>query len=78
MLAQTQQDALTKTLVPKLLSNAAMHYATGSAASLSPYVLLGVLTDIDGFVECFKYQCKCTGQLPRRFCKGLAGKHCAC
>lgn len=78
ILDQAQQDSLTKALVPKLVSNWVNHYATGSSASLSPYVLLGVLTDVDDFVDCFRYSCRCSGQPPRRFYDGLAGKYCAC
>lgn len=78
ILEQSQVDDLKKVNVPKLMSNWLNHYATGSAASLSPHVLLGVLTTIDNVSDCFKYTCKCLGGTQRRFYRNLAAKHCSC
>ena len=64
--------------VPALVANWVSHYATGSASSLSPYVLLGVLDTIDEVSDCFKYDCKCSGSAKRRFYKKLSKKHCSC
>ena len=64
--------------VPALISNWVSHYPTGSAASLSPYVLKNVLDTIDQVSDCFKYDCNCSGTPRRRFYKNLSRKHCGC
>ena len=64
--------------VPALVANWVSHYATGSASSLSPYVLMGVLDTIDEVSDCFKYDCNCTGTVRRRFYRNLSNKACSC
>lgn len=79
ILSATQTNDLDKVLVPKLMGNLINHYATGTTTSISPYVLLGVLDDIDKLVECFKHACTCVGGgAGTRFYKSLSEKHCAC
>jgi len=64
--------------VPALVANWVNHYATCSASSLSPYVLMGILETIDIVSDCFKYDCSCTGTLKRRFYRNLSKKDCGC
>jgi hypothetical protein len=78
ILPQAQRDALQKVLAPKIVANWIAHYATGSTASLSAHVLLGFLTVVDEFVDCFKYDCTCSGGTQRRFYKSLSKKACGC
>jgi hypothetical protein len=62
---------------PSIVANWINHYSTGVATSITPYVLLGVLTTIDDLSDCFKHPCTCGGPNPR-FYKSLASKHCSC
>ena len=64
--------------VPALIANWVNHYATGSASSLSPYVLMKVLDTIDDVSNCFKYDCNCSGAVRRRFYRKLSKKTCSC
>lgn len=65
--------------VPALAGNWVAHYETGTSASLSPTVLLGVLDTVDAFADCFKYDCRCQGAAPRRrYLKSLDAKYCRC
>jgi hypothetical protein len=41
--------------VPALIGNWVTHYETSSGTSVTPPVLKGVLTTIDKFAECFRY-----------------------
>ncbi len=78
ILPRAQRDALRKVNAPKIIANWIIHYATGNTSSISPHVLLGLLTAVDEFVDCFKYDCKCSGGPQRRFYKSLSKKACGC
>ena len=78
ILEQSQVNDFDSVHVPALVANWVSHYATGSASSLSPYTLLGVLDTIDKVSDCFKYDCSCSGKVRRRFYKNLSKKHCSC
>jgi hypothetical protein len=74
-----QQVADLETVhMPALVGNWLSHYSTATGASLSPYVLTGVLDTIDKLSECFKYPCTCGGGTQLRFYKNLAAKACKC
>jgi hypothetical protein len=64
--------------VPALVANWVNHYATLTGASLSPYVLIGVLDTISRFSECFMYNCNCQGPVKLRFYRNLGSKACSC
>jgi len=80
ILEPSQVNALKNTHVPSLIANWVSHYSTGAISSFSPYVLLGVLDDIDSIADCFKYDCHClpNTQTVRRYYKTLSSKHCNC
>ena len=78
VLEPSQRDGVRNIYVPRLLANWITHYATGSVASLSPRVLMGVLQDVDAFVDCFRYTCTCGGGPQQRFYKNLGQKACNC
>jgi len=80
ILESSQVSALENNHVPSLISNWVSHYSTGAISSFSPYVLLGVLDDIDSIADCFKYDCHClpNTQTVRRYYKTLSSKHCNC
>jgi predicted secreted protein len=78
ILSQQQLDDLAKVHVPALVGNWVSHYATASVASLSPYVLLGVLDTINKVTECFMYPCGCGAGSQPRFYKNLTSKACKC
>ena len=77
-LEPTQISDFDNIHVPALIANWVNHYATGSSASLSPYVLMGVLDTIDDVSDCFKYDCNCSGTVRRRFYRKLSSKACSC
>ena len=64
--------------VPALIANWVSHYSTATGASLSPYVLLGVLNTINNLSECFMYPCHCSGGTQPRYYKSLDAKACKC
>ena len=78
VLERTQVATLQTSHVPALVGNWLSHYATGVTASFSPHTLLGVLDTVDNFLECFRYDCRCSGSVQRRFYKALTSKRCAC
>jgi hypothetical protein len=80
ILEEPQTNILKNTLVPSLIANWVSHYSTGVISSFSPYLLLGVLNDIDSIADCFKYDCHCLSntQTVRRYYKTLSSKYCNC
>jgi hypothetical protein len=78
ILGSKQVNDLETVYVPALVGNWVSHYATATGASLSPYVLIGVLDTINSVAECFMYLCKCGGGSQLRFYKNLSSKACAC
>jgi hypothetical protein len=78
VLDPAQHSALDQTLVPTLVANWLSHYPTGVAASLTPYVLQGVLDTVDQIADCFRYHCTCSGTSQKRFYRSLSTKHCQC
>lgn len=78
ILTPSQQAGVDSTYSPKIIANWVTHYATGTAASLSAHVLLGVIKDLDVYVECFKHDCHCSGGVQRKFYKSLTEKRCKC
>jgi hypothetical protein len=78
ILNQQQVDDLVRVHVPALVGNWVSHYASASGASLSPYVLLGILDTINKLSECFMYPCRCGGGSQLRFYKDLTSKACTC
>ncbi len=78
VLEPSDVTGLTNVHLPALVSNWISHYATGVAASWSPYALKGVLDTIDRFAACFRYECSCQGATKERYYKSLATKACTC
>jgi len=78
ILEQSQIDDLEKTHIPSFVSNWLSHYSTGVVSSLSPYILLGVLDTIDAISDCFKYDCKCSGAIKKRYYRSPSKKDCSC
>lgn len=78
VLDSSQYSQLDTVIVPSIIGNWVTHYATGATSSLSPHVLLSVLNTVDEFVDCFRYDCSCSGSTCRRFYKSLSHKHCGC
>ena len=78
ILTLQQVNDLTGVYVPSIVGNWVSHYSTSSAASVTPYVLLGVLDAIDKLADCFRYPCACGGGTQQRFYKSLSSKACAC
>lgn len=64
--------------VPAIVGNWVSHYASSTGASLSPYVLIGLLDTINKVTECFMYPCMCRGGSNLRFYKNLSSKACSC
>jgi len=58
--------------VPALIGNWVSHYETGSGSNLSAPMLRGVITTIDDFGECFRYDDKTSGTTVRRFYPSLS------
>jgi DNA repair exonuclease SbcCD ATPase subunit len=79
LVLQTSQLLKIETIyVPALVANWISHHSTGASASLSPYVLLGVLDSINDLCGSFMYECNCTGSLKLRFYRNLYAKACSC
>lgn len=78
ILDASQVSNLQSVIVPGLIGNWVTHYATGVTSSLSPHVLLSVLTTVDDFADCFRYDCSCSGTVSRRYYKTLSRKDCTC
>jgi hypothetical protein len=78
ILSPTQISALETSHIPALVGNWISHYSTGVTSSFSPYVLLSVLDTIDKLADCFKYDCRCSGSVQRRYYKDLTSKQCGC
>ncbi len=74
----TNTQNFLNTLVPHLVSNWISHYATNNVNSLSPHVLKDILNKVDDIADCFKYDCKCSGSIQRRYYKDLTSKQCNC
>ena len=75
--AQQVRDLETVHL-PALVGNWVSHYSTGTGASLSPYVFLGLLDTINKVTTCFMYSCSCSGSPQPRFYRNLTTKACTC
>jgi hypothetical protein len=78
ILHATQLRDLENVYMPALVANWVSHYSTGTGASLSPYVFLGVLDTINKITNCFTYECKCSGAVQPRFYRNLSAKACKC
>ena len=68
--AKQVQDVDT-THVPTIVGNWVSHYETGSGSNLSALALGGVITSIDAFAECFRYDDTSGGSSVRRWYGGL-------
>jgi hypothetical protein len=60
--------------VPALVGNWVSHYETGSGSSLSAQMLRGIVTTIDDFAECFRFDDNSTGTVTRRWYKSLSSR----
>jgi hypothetical protein len=78
LLTPAQQAGVQSTYASKIIANWVSHYSTGTTASLSAYVLLGVLKDVDAYVDSFKYECSCSGGVQRLYYRSLTSKRCKC
>lgn len=78
ILTNSQVSQFEAQHVPAVLGNWVSHYATGVTSSFTPQVLESVLDSVDSLVECFKYDCNCSGSTQKRFFKSLSAKHCTC
>jgi len=63
---------IDNTYVPAIVGNWVSHYETGSCGSLSASTLGGVVSSIDAFVDCFKYDDNSRGSTVRRWYKSLS------
>jgi hypothetical protein len=77
VLTAAQINDLLNVLTPSLISNWVSHYGTTTAVSLTPAALSGVVTAIDSYSACFKYQCGCNGTPQPTWYKSLSRKACA-
>jgi hypothetical protein len=78
ILSAQQVNDLETVYVPALVANWVAHYSTATGASLSPYVLMGVLDTINKVAQCFMYPCSCGRGVQPRFYKSLSSKACPC
>lgn len=69
--AQQVQDIDTSH-VPAIIGNWVSHYETGSGSSLSAPALSGVISSIDAFSECFRYDDMSGSSTVRRSYKSLS------
>ncbi len=74
ILDATQQRELDTMHVPSLLTNWVSHYETGSSTSVSALVLSSVITSIDAFAECFRYDDMSSGSSVRRYYNSLSSR----
>ncbi len=68
--AKQVQDIDT-THVPAIVGNWVSHYETGSGSNLSALALGGVITSIDAFAECFRYDDTSGGSTVRKWYREL-------
>lgn len=78
VLSGSQSDELEKALVPAIVANWVSHYETGGTKIFTPYMLLGVLDDVDKLADCFTYECRCSGGVQRRQYRDLSSRRCKC
>jgi hypothetical protein len=55
VLDATQKQAVKNVHVPAIVGNYVSHYETGSGSGVTPNMLLGVISSVDNFADCFKY-----------------------
>lgn len=78
VLTPQQKHDMKNVVLPSLVSNWVSHYSTASTASVTAHALLGVLSGVDTFADCFKYNCTCSGPPHLRFYRTLTSKRCSC
>ena len=68
----TQIQAIDTIHMPAIVGNWVSHYETGSGSSLSARALGGIVTSIDAFAECFRYDDSVSGSVVRRWYRSLS------
>lgn len=74
VLTPTQQKEIDTIHMPSLVGNWVAHYETGSGTSVSASVLSSIVTTIDAFAECFRYDDPSSMPTVRRWYRSLASK----
>jgi recombinational DNA repair ATPase RecF len=69
-----QQRDIDTMHVPALLANWVSHYETASGASVSAPVLASVISTVDAFAECFRYDDTDGGSTVRRWYRSLSSR----
>jgi hypothetical protein len=72
VLTPAQQKEIDTIHVPSLVGNWVAHYETASGTSVSAAVLSSIITTIDAFAECFRYDDTSSAPAVRRWYRSLS------
>jgi recombinational DNA repair ATPase RecF len=78
VITEKQVNDINTVHVAGIIANWVSHYESAATANFTPAILKYVINSVDELVDCFMYDCVCSGTTIRKYYKNLSVKACRC